>query len=137
MISQEKLKEITKQEPGTDLYRLAVMSIKQQIERQLEERGYPVTIKHEKDALRILLDAEASDHNARQAELSIRRLRRSHQRSLCVDVRNLNEEEQTQHSRHLLWQGAMVGAIKKAGRELRLEKYTNPSRQALQAEESK
>lgn len=131
IIDSGRLAEITKSQPGTSTYSLRLLQVKEQIERKLLQRDYPVTTKIEGQSLRILTDAEASEYNEQQAEQAVRKAYRSLRRQMNVDVRQLTAEQQTDHGRRLIHQGAIVNAIRETRRNLRIQASTNPVRQAL------
>lgn len=131
VIDSGRLAEITKAAPGTSTYSLRLLQVKEQIERKLLQREYPVTTKIEGNCLRILTDAEASEYNEQQAEQAVRKAYRSLRRQMNVDVRSLTPEQQTEHGRRLIQQGAVVNAIRETRRTMRLQASTNPVRQAL------
>lgn len=133
VIDSAKLSQITKCERGTAAYALCTLQVKQEIEKKLAQRDYPVTCKVEKDSIRILTDVEASEYNEIQGEHAVRKAYRALRRQMNVDARNLTEEQQKEHSRRLLHQGMTVSAIRETRRTLRLTAHTNPVRQSLES----
>lgn len=131
VIESTRLADITKATPGTSTYSLRILQVKEQIERKLLQRDYPVTTKIEGASIRILTDVEASEYNEQQGEQAVRKAFRALRRQMNVDVRSLTAEQQAEHGRRLIHQGAIVNAIRETRRNMRLQATQNPVRQAL------
>jgi hypothetical protein len=99
-------------------YQLATMKLKERIERDLEARGYPVTIKQEKDALRILTDPEAVEYNDAAFKASLRAIGRAHHRLCVVDTEQLTEQERRAHSRAVMGQAMQIAGMRNARKVL-------------------
>jgi hypothetical protein len=107
---------ITRKEPGTDSYRLALLSLRKWIMDETHERGEPLSIAIEGDTLRVNTDAEASDYHARLCETgqaqvyrNLRHLQRTVRRAI------LSPDEQKQHDRRLLLWAQKVMRLRARG----------------------
>jgi len=97
------------------------LNLKQQIERELADRGRPVTVRNDHGALVICTDEDASDYNHRQRKVALRKLGRSHKRSLQVDRSSLSKEQLDKHDRNNGIYGAVLAAALKVRRRLVLK----------------
>lgn len=134
VIDSEHLQRVTRCEAGTSAYQLKLLAVKNEIERRLAQRDYPVTCKIEKNAIRILSDLEASEYNEGQGELAVRKAYRSLRRLANVDPRNMTEQQQKEHSRRLIAMGATCAAIRETRRNLRIEHNKPAVRVALEVD---
>jgi hypothetical protein len=113
-LSTERLEEMLGKKANTDEFRFAVMSVQSLIQ---ERTGY--TVKCGSDcALRILTDAEASEHNQKLFQQNLRAIANRHALNCQVDVDNLSEDQRKKHDRALMVQSRYVGAIVQTTRNL-------------------
>lgn len=122
-VSPEFLEGLTGFLRYTQDYSLAVMGIRDDLERRLKAIGNPVTIKQEDKGLRLLTDSEAAEYNAQRGDTLLRQMGRAHERNLAVDSNNLSTEEDRQHLRNLQVQGTILSAAKKIKRQFRLRPF--------------
>lgn len=122
-IPVEQLEHITRTKYGDDKYSLRVLSLCEQIERELKERGRHVTVVQRKGAIRILLDSEAAEYNSMRFRQQQEGLVRSHYRGLAVVSANLDETERKRHERRMenqskILQGMIAGGSRPVNRLL-------------------
>lgn len=98
---------------GTEAYQLAAMRASAYIAQRLEERGEVVTVIQRNHDLVVLTDEEASEYNARQFTIALRKAARSHRRALGVDRAALTPERLKEHDRNLETNGRVLSAIRK------------------------
>jgi hypothetical protein len=129
------LQTVTGQRRGSDLYRLAVLTVKQAVESRLDELGRPMTLRWRRSDLVVLTDREASDYNRSAVLSGARRMRRRHDKMASVDRNNLNDEERRRHdsalesdSRVLL---AMAAARRRAASQPEPELVSRPVGRSL------
>ncbi len=110
MMTKDELARKFNEQPGSDAYRFKLMALQATIERELDDRGRPVTVKIHHEGLCVLTDEMASEHNARQTYLGFRRMLRSHRRNMNVDQSNLAHDQKMEHQRTLIVNGRMAQA---------------------------
>lgn len=104
---------------GDPKWGLAVLRIIGTIERQLRDRGRPMTLYQRHGAIVCCTDEEARVYNPRQFDIGVSRMVRAHERNAHVDVRNLDESSRSAHDKTLTRHGRMLQALSKARRELK------------------
>ena len=122
-ISPEFLEGLTGFLRYTQEYSLAIMGIRDGLERKLSAIGNPITIKQEDKGLRLLTDSEAAEYNAHRGDALLVQMGRAHERNLAVDSNNLSQEEDREHLRSLQVQGTILSAAKKIKRQFRLRPF--------------
>jgi len=100
---------------------LRLLGLKQQVERELHDRGMPVTITTSKKCLRILTDSEALEYNPHHFGRHHRGMTRSHSRTMRIDTGELSEAEQDQHTQVVMVQSRLLLAFRRERKQLRLE----------------
>jgi hypothetical protein len=127
----ERLEVVTGKKPGTDAYRFAILGL----QALIHERT-PFTAKTQADgSLRILTDAEASDHNDKLVSQGVRTVIFRHARAIVVDVGNLTEDQKARHDQRLQRQGRYVTALLREQEVTRIEQ--KPSKRLEANEDSK
>lgn len=113
-LSVDRMESMTGKKCGTDEFRFAVMSVQEFIHAKSE-----LTAKALGDgALRILTDAEASDHNARLFAQGLRMVFSRHERGLQVDVDQLTPDQRKRHDARLISQSRYVSALSQSRKEI-------------------
>jgi len=129
------IEAITGEVAGTPNFSLAAMNVKTTVEGVLRQRaeeeaevdgriwrgGCPITLKHEKDGIRLLTDPEAAEYNASRGESACKQLRAAFRRNQNVAEVNLDDSTRQKHYRTLEVQGKQVQAIRKVAVDLRVE----------------
>lgn len=107
-LSLDILREVTGLDPSenVDLYRLAVLKIRGQIEDKLK-----FTTRADGYAIRILTDAEAVYQNEKARDQGIRKMSRAYGRATAIDENNLDEFTQEKHRQALLTHSRVLGAV--------------------------
>lgn len=119
VIASERLEYLTGKKAGTNEYRLAVMAIRDSVERELIAIGRPMTIVLRRDEIVFLTDAEATDHCDARFKFALRHARRSHVRMQAVDTSQLTDDAQrTEHANKLSRQSYYVQAITEIKKKL-------------------
>jgi predicted small secreted protein len=135
LIDAIHIEKVLRLSRGTPAYQLKLMGLKDEVERELMQRGRPVTVKIEKQSLRILTDAEATEYNEARFNHQLRGAKRSFHRQMNVDVSQLTEDQKASHERRVLWQGGIMTAIVNEKKRLMAEPHVSPSRKALASAE--
>lgn len=113
IISAEQIESITQCQRSHRSYQLRVLALKEQIQRELRDRGRVVTIACRKDALHILTDAEAAEYNERAMGEYFRRAGRALYRKIHVDQSQLTDEERKVHQRQIEVRNRQMQALRK------------------------
>lgn len=121
VVEAAECERITGVNQNSQRFAFALLKLKQRVQRDMERRGTPVTIKITANSLHVLTDAEASIYNAKQQTFGIRRQFRAHKRNLGVDATQLTAEELREHQKRLIAGSRMMQAIKATRRQLSLE----------------
>jgi len=116
VIPVERIEELSGVKRDHAEFALHVLKYQKQIERELEERGNPVTVRSEKGSLFILTDPEAAEYGANLFRQRQRQLYTAHKGCLRVDQTKLDEEQLGEHQRNVLVQGAKLAALRQEGR---------------------
>lgn len=114
----EVLESITLKQRETKEYSFALLSLREQIETELEARGRPVVVAMVKNNLVILTDEEAQLYTFERFNAAQRAMYRAHRRSMIIDRTNLSEEAEQRHQRQLIVQGAKLAALRSTSRRL-------------------
>lgn len=92
-------------------YSFALLSLAQEIEREMGSRGNPVTVRRQHDDLIILTDSQAALHNDNQFQLARRKMGRALVRQAAVDTNKLSDDEMRRHEQRYLANSRMYQAI--------------------------
>jgi hypothetical protein len=111
-ITPEEIASIFHAIPGTADYALQSLRLRDYITQRFMERSEVVTIIAEKNALRILTDAEAAEYNRDAFKKRSRQMLHIHLRACGVDTANLDDKQQREHERVLLRQGVVLSHMR-------------------------
>lgn len=125
-LSPEDLSRITDCAVGTDAYRLKILALKTEVERNLWDRGRPWTVCIRDGCLCVLTDPEASEYNIRRSEHHVRGMFHSQRRLAAVNTGNLDDTRRATHERELRCRGMMIAAMANARREVEPAPYVRP-----------
>lgn len=114
VITPVQIAQITGQQPGTEKYALALMSLRERIMRECKKLGRPVTATCTKDSLRILTDPEAAHYNAEETRRGFRKQCRGFRRMVEVDARQLDDQQKSDLERNIIIVGKMIAAARSA-----------------------
>lgn len=120
IVPHEDLERATgiKQSDDPEAYRLAVLGIRNYIERRLKDRGIVATIVTSKSSgLRILTDEEAVAYNAKQDENLVRKRVRTYRRILGINRGLLSTASQSKLDRTMTVIGRRIQADQLAKRD--------------------
>lgn len=117
VISREAMEQIFgfTEKDDTTKWAFEVMKLRARIMEECADRGNPVTVKGESGSLRVLLDSEASDYNARGFNLCQHKMVGFHGRMLDVDCSRFTEEMKTKHDRRVCNQGKILLSMHEHG----------------------
>lgn len=101
-------------------FQVGALNLASQVERELLARGLATTVVIRGQGIRVLTDAEASEHNRRMFRRRLRGLVRDHSRAMRVDRAELDTEHLAAHDRALLEQGKYLSSIRETRKQLRL-----------------
>ena len=118
VITARKIEHITGFKQDSNAFRFAMMQLQSTIERTMEQRGTPVTIKSEKNSLRVLKDEEASEYNHKRTLQQVVGVMRTHKRAQLVDTGNLTKEDKKTHAQRLAVSGHFAQALTRAREEI-------------------
>ena len=104
-IEPERLEALSGLRRGTSAYAFKLLTWSKWIEDRTAETLRPLLCRISNDGIEIMTDADASEYLRDQFELGAARMRRSHRRSILVDVAGLTEQ---QRGEHLLQQQRMA-----------------------------
>ena len=110
-ITPETIESITRAKRTERDYALTVLDVKATIERELFASGRTWTLKGEKDGLRVLEDAEASEYNNGQFVQHIRGMGRAHFKMMGVDRAQLAKDALSRHDHNVLRQSMRLQAV--------------------------
>jgi len=120
VIPIERIEMVTEKNYPSQEYQLALLALKQDLEKRMYDLGRPVTIKQERGALRILKDDEASEYNYVLFDQHVKGLVRRHRMNCLVDVSQMNETMKNAHRRRLAIEGCVIQAVSDACQTLQL-----------------
>lgn len=105
-------------------YELAVLTLKEQIEKEMAGRGTPVVIKIDAGTLLVLTDSEAVQYLNERHRILRRQITRNHGKSVnAVDVRQLTEQERLDHERGVLIRSKELQAMESVRKHLSSPAY--------------
>jgi hypothetical protein len=94
-------------------YGLAMLQIMAGVTKAMREKYQRrVTVRIVKGGIQILTDSEAAVYNATRFDQGLKIARRSHRRSLAVDVAGLSQAEKDAHQKNLAIQGAKLSMLR-------------------------
>ena len=103
-------------------FRLALLGLKEQLEKGLTSLGKIYTITTENCCLNVLTDEQAAPYNQALFEQRMRGMRRDHYRNMHVDVSLLSDQSKAEHERTLIVQSLKLAAMRKVNRkQIRIE----------------
>ena len=111
VIPSAQLEEITGLKSSDRKYALAVLKIKEYIEKALAKNNLYVTLAIKKDDLCILTDSEASFYNNDQIRIRTNQAITAFERLIRVDASKLDIHEQQTHKRNVEVNGKYIQAI--------------------------
>ena len=117
-ISAERLEQIVGVPRTHKDYAFKVLAVKERIERELRDRGKVITIAIIRDSLELLPDEAAARYNKQQNRIGLRKVMRSHNRNMHVDVTQLTQEQREEHDKELLVTGQILSAVRSIRRKL-------------------
>lgn len=120
VVAISELEEIFGIDRSDDRFGLRRLGLADRIEREMRDRGKPVSVRTQKGALAILTDPEAAEHNPRSVRLGFRRMIRSHRKSLEVDTTNLSDGQRKTLEHNIVVQAKMISGARD-GRRLALK----------------
>ena len=114
VITADRLEKLVGLKRDNPRYSLAIMSLKQRIQDDLEDIGSIWTLAIVKNDLRVLTDAEASEYNHRSLLNGMAKMFRSQYRNMAVDVTELTDDQEKDHIRRIEVDGKILQAIRAA-----------------------
>ena len=116
LIPADALERILGITRGSPKYALKVLAVREQVIRELKNRGKIWTVKVEGFDLKILTDEEAVGYNHAQFQQGHSRAARSHVRTKFIDRTALSDAQKTTYDRNLLIQATVQQAVRSARR---------------------
>lgn len=123
VITVPQVEQITGKKHGTKDYDFAAMALRKYILDETVARGMIITIKHDKGALRILQDGEASDYNQKKFAKKLAGMFDSHFRLCGVDRTKLDSHELAKHDRGVEVQSKILQSVERTKKELKLKPH--------------
>ena len=123
VINSETISSIYSVPVGSDKYKLGMLALQGQIEKELAIRGLLVTVKGFRYELKILTDPEAAIYNQKRFDDEKNALYRVYARKIAVDINNLTPEQKVKHQRELSVQGQYIQALTGVRRMVRSEAH--------------
>jgi hypothetical protein len=105
------------------IYALALTMLRQEIEKSLKAREYPVTTKGVDGNIHILTDAEATYELHSRTTKRLKGIGRDHNQMQNVDKTNLTQEQQNLHHRRIDVQSRTIQAVKSVRPKIQFEVY--------------
>ena len=112
VIPSQEIASICHHTPGTDAYALFCLKLREYIQARFAERNEIITVVGERNALRILTDAEASEYNRDQFKRRSKQMVGIHVRACGVDVTALNEDQQKDHEHTIMRQATVLSHMR-------------------------
>lgn len=123
-IPPEVMEKATGFQRDSDEYGLQCMRVRSMLEAHFEEKGAPVTIKHEQGGLRILTDEEATEYNHQRFKQTMRGMFEANRRMSNVDESNMRPDQLSAHRNRVNAQAHVITAVAARNKELRLIPYS-------------
>lgn len=96
-IEPERLEALSGLKRGTSAYAFKLLTWSKWIEDRTAETLRPLLCRIGNDGIEIMTDADASEYLRDQFESGAAKMRRSHRRSILVDVAGLTEQQRGEH----------------------------------------
>jgi hypothetical protein len=96
-IEPERLEALSGLKRGTSAYAFKLLTWSRWIEDRTAETLRPLLCRISNDGIEIMTDADASEYLRDQFESGAAKMRRSHRRSILVDVAGLTEQQRGEH----------------------------------------
>jgi hypothetical protein len=96
-IEPERLEALSGLRRGTSAYAFKLLTWSKWIEDRTAETLRPLLCRISNDGIEIMTDADASEYLRDQFESGAAKMRRSHRRSILVDVPGLTEQQRGEH----------------------------------------
>lgn len=96
-IEPERLEALSGLRRGTSAYAFKLLTWSKWIEDRTAETLRPLLCRISNDGIEIMTDADASEYLRDQFESGAAKMRRSHRRSILVDVGGLTEQQRGEH----------------------------------------
>jgi len=138
VISVAMQEDIFKIKANNEAFAFRSLALRQRIEKELSDRGFPVTVRHDHGTLVICTDPDASEYNDRMRAKTLRAFGRAHRRNLAVDRGNLDQAQLEKHDRKNGIYGAVLSAALKVRRRMILKaaERTTPGLPAPEPEDA-
>jgi len=117
-VTPESIREVIGLDPKTTEYSMKMMGLVEQARRELQHLEATIVI--HKYGISILTDEQATVYNERRFDTGIGVMERAHSQAAKVDTTNFDSELKMVHARRLTVQGAIIGAVTKTRKELKL-----------------
>lgn len=124
IIPPEELERIFDVKRHDRRFGMEAMFLCGRVELELRVRGIEATACMDKDALKVLTDAEAVLYHHRAFERGVRKLAKSHAGMMRVDTSRLSQEEKAHHDSLVNRQAPQLLALRQARQRLYLQAYT-------------
>ncbi len=111
-ISPEILENLFNINRDSSQYQFKLLSLERDIKDLLSERNLFITIKSDKNGIKILSDKEASEYNINKIGKGLRVLESAQTDLLNVDVNLLERHEEDIHNKRIVFGSRVVDAIK-------------------------
>ena len=96
-IEPDRLEAVSGLRRGTSAYAFKLLTWSRWIEERTAETLRPLLCRISNDGIEIMTDADASEYLRDQFESGAAKMRRSHRRSVLVDVAGLTEQQRGEH----------------------------------------
>ena len=96
-IEPERLEALSGLKRGSSAYAFKLLTWSKWIEERTAETHRPLLCRISNDGIEIMTDADASEYLRDQFESGAAKMRRSHRRSVLVDVAGLTEQQRGEH----------------------------------------
>jgi hypothetical protein len=96
-IEPDRLERLSGLKRGTSAYAFRLLTWSKWIEDRTAETMRPLLCRISNDGIEIMTDADASEYLRDQFESGAAKMRRSHRRSILVDVAGLTEQQRVEH----------------------------------------
>lgn len=116
----EEIVGVKKQDEG---FGLKVMSLCQDIMREVADRGLAVIAVSDHGSIRILTDIEAAAYTRRRFKKGIRTMGRAHQQSMLVDMSEFSESDKKGHTRAIEVNSRLLQAMTRERAVIKLEAH--------------
>lgn len=118
-ITEPVCREIIGTAKTEEQYQIGLLGLKQQIERELMQRGIVATIKITRKTIEVLTDAQASEYNEARQNYALKSFVTSHRRMLGVDSSKLTGQQVVEHDRRLTNGATYLTALTEARKTIK------------------